>query len=31
MHFKFACEGTLNYLLAVLKIDVDFTLEFLIY
>ena len=31
MHFKFACERTLNYLLPVLKIDVDFTLEFLIY
>ena len=31
MHFHFNCERTLNYLLPVLKIDVDFTLEFLIY
>lgn len=31
VYFHFNCERTLNYLLPVLKIDVDFTLEFLIY
>ena len=30
IHFNFNCEGTLSCLLPVLKIDVNFTLEFLI-